>query len=159
QVGPTGPTGATGATGPTGSTGPVGATGATGLTGATGPAGGLDQVQVIHQTTTPSSSGFATLLINCPAGTTLTGGGVHLLGLVGDDQGLGPTITANAPFTRTSGSRRRCRRSRGCRTGTTRCGSSTGTRSARRAERTARAAPGPTTAPGRRGRTQGRCPR
>jgi len=58
----------------------------------------LNDVQVVHVTATPSSSGFATALINCPAGTTLTGGGADILGLVGDGEGFGPRITASRPF-------------------------------------------------------------
>ena len=50
-------------------------------TGATGPAGGLNQVQKVQASGTANSSGFATVLVNCPAGTTLTGGGAEILGL------------------------------------------------------------------------------
>jgi hypothetical protein len=82
----------------TGPTGATGATGAQGPAGPTGPAGGLDHVQVVHVTAKASSSGFATALINCPTGTTLTGGGAGVLGLVGDDQGFGPRITESVPF-------------------------------------------------------------
>ncbi len=66
---------ASGATGTQGATGATGPQGATGDTGPQGPPGGLNTVQVVQATATPSSSGFATVLINCPAGTTLTGGG------------------------------------------------------------------------------------
>ena len=103
-TGPQGQKGDTGSTGPTGPTGPQGLQGATGPqgpkgdTGSQGPAGGLDHVQVVHVTATASSSGFATALINCPAGTTLTGGGAGVLGLVGDANGFGPRITASEPF-------------------------------------------------------------
>jgi len=93
-----GPQGATGATGPQGATGATGSQGPTGATGSTGPPGGLDNVQVVTATATPSSSGFATALINCPTGTTLTGGGADILGLVGDAEGFGPRITASRPF-------------------------------------------------------------
>jgi hypothetical protein len=79
-------------------TGPPGVQGPAGATGPQGPKGGLDSVQVVHVTATASSSGFATALINCPTGTTLTGGGAGVLGLVGDDQGFGPRITASEPF-------------------------------------------------------------
>jgi hypothetical protein len=98
QTGPQGATGPTGATGPQGATGATGPQGATGATGSPGPRGGLNNVQVVTATATPSSSGFATALVNCPAGTTLTGGGADILGLVGDAQGFGPRITASRPF-------------------------------------------------------------
>ena len=101
QMGPTGatgPQGATGATGPQGATGATGPQGATGATGPSGPPGGLSNVQVVTATATPSSSGFATVFVNCPAGTTLTGGGADILGLVGDAEGFGPRITASRPF-------------------------------------------------------------
>jgi Collagen triple helix repeat (20 copies) len=97
-TGPTGPTGPAGPAGPTGPQGVKGDTGAQGPTGPAGPSGGLDHVQVVHVTATPSSSGFATALVNCPSGTTLTGGGVDVLGLVGDANGFGPRITASQPF-------------------------------------------------------------
>jgi hypothetical protein len=58
----------------------------------------LSNVQVVHATATPDSGGFATATIDCPAGTTLTGGGADILGLVGDAQGFGPRITASEPF-------------------------------------------------------------
>jgi hypothetical protein len=97
-IGATGPQGSTGAGGPQGPTGDTGPRGATGSTGPQGPAGGLSGVQKVEQTATPSSTGFATALVNCPAGTTLTGGGAYVLGLVGDAQGFGPRILASAPF-------------------------------------------------------------
>ncbi len=97
-TGATGPQGATGATGPQGATGVTGPQGATGATGPQGPPGGLNNVQVVSATATPSSSGFATVFINCPAGTRLTGGGADILGLVGDAEGFGPRITASRPF-------------------------------------------------------------
>src|SRR6266545_5372985 len=89
---------ASGATGTQGATGATGPQGATGDTGPQGPPGGLNTVQVVTATATPSSSGFATVFINCPAGTTLTGGGADILGLVGDGEGFGPRITASRPF-------------------------------------------------------------
>lgn len=82
----------------TGPAGPQGPPGAKGDTGAQGAKGGPDNVQVVHVTATATSSGFATALINCPTGTTLTSGGAGVLGLVGDDQGFGPRITATEPF-------------------------------------------------------------
>jgi hypothetical protein len=96
--GPQGPKGDTGPQGPQGATGPQGAKGDTGPQGPQGPAGGLSNVQVVHATATPDSGGFATATIDCPAGTTLTGGGADILGLVGDAQGFGPRITASEPF-------------------------------------------------------------
>ncbi len=107
QTGPTGPMGATGATGATGAAGPTGATGvtgaagatgATGVTGATGPAGGLSNVQVVHATATPATDGFATAIVDCPAGTTLVGGGADVLGVVGDADGNGQRIISSKPF-------------------------------------------------------------
>jgi hypothetical protein len=97
-MGAIGPQGATGAAGPQGATGATGPQGATGATGPQGPPGGLNDVQVVTATATPSSSGFATVLINCPAATKLTGGGADIIGLVGDAQGFGPRITATRPF-------------------------------------------------------------
>jgi hypothetical protein len=96
--GPPGPKGDTGPQGPAGPTGPQGPQGATGPQGPAGPAGGLDSVQVVHGTATPTSGGFATVLVNCPSGTTLTGGGADVLGLVGDAEGFGPRILASRPF-------------------------------------------------------------
>jgi hypothetical protein len=52
----------------------------------------------VQASATASSSGFATVLVNCPAGTTLTGGGAEILGHVGDAEGSGPRILASAPF-------------------------------------------------------------
>jgi hypothetical protein len=85
-------------TGPQGPQGPTGPQGPQGATGAQGPQGSLGDVQVVHATAAPDSGGFATATVNCPAGTTLTGGGADVLGLVGDAQGLGPRITASQPF-------------------------------------------------------------
>lgn len=96
--GATGPKGATGARGSTGPRGPSGPKGATGAKGATGPAGGLSNVQKVQATGTPAADGFASAFVNCPAGTTLTGGGADILGLVGDAEGFGPRITASEPF-------------------------------------------------------------
>jgi hypothetical protein len=45
-----------------------------------------------------SPSGLATVFVDCPAGTTLTGGGAEILGLIGDVDGSGPRILASAPF-------------------------------------------------------------
>jgi hypothetical protein len=98
STGPTGATGATGSTGATGPTGPTGPTGAMGATGARGPAGGLNQVQKVQASATANSFGLATVLVNCPAGTTLTGGGAEILGLIGDAEGLGPRMISSAPF-------------------------------------------------------------
>jgi hypothetical protein len=58
----------------------------------------LDSVEVVQVTAQPSSSGFATAFINCPAGTTLTGGGAAIQGLVGDLEGFGPRIIFSGPF-------------------------------------------------------------
>ena len=52
----------------------------------------------MQETATPSSSGYAIVCVNCPAGTTLTGGGAELTGLIGDGEGLGPRIISSAPF-------------------------------------------------------------
>ena len=98
QKGPKGDTGPQGATGPQGPKGDTGAQGPKGDTGPQGPPGGLNNVQVVTATATPSSSGFATMFMNCPAGTTLTGGGVDITGLVGDDQGFGPRVVSSRPF-------------------------------------------------------------
>ena len=98
DTGPQGVTGPQGATGAQGATGQKGDTGTQGATGATGPTGGLDNVQVIHTTGTPTAGGFATAFANCPAGTTLTGGGADVLGLVGDANGNGQRILRSQPF-------------------------------------------------------------
>lgn len=83
----------------TGPQGPPGPQGPTGAQGPTGPAGGLNSVQVVSATAmTPPNSSFATAFINCPAGTTLTGGGADILGLVGDADGFGPRIISSRPF-------------------------------------------------------------
>lgn len=100
-AGPAGPQGAkgdTGPQGPAGATGPAGPQGGKGDTGAQGPAGGLSSVQVVHVTALADSGGFASAEVNCPAGTTLTGGGADILGLVGDVDGFGPRIIASQPF-------------------------------------------------------------
>ena len=86
-----------GATGATGVTGATGTQGTTGASGATGPSGGLDRVQVVSKNVL-GTGGFVTLLVDCPAGTTLTGGGAEILGQVGDADGLGPRIVSNNPF-------------------------------------------------------------
>lgn len=93
-----GPKGDAGPTGPRGPTGNTGAIGPKGVTGPTGPRGGLSTVEVVTQTAHPSTSGFATVLVNCPAGTTLTGGGADVLGIVGDAAGNGQRIISNNPF-------------------------------------------------------------
>lgn len=96
--GPRGDTGVQGPKGDTGVQGPKGDTGAQGPKGDTGARGGLSSVQVVHTTATPGSSVFATAFANCPPGTTLTGGGADVLGLVGDENGTGPRIIRNQPF-------------------------------------------------------------
>jgi hypothetical protein len=90
--------GAKGDKGDPGPTGPQGPAGPQGPQGPQGPAGGLSNVIVVSANATASASGFATVLVNCPTGTTLTGGGADILGLVGDAQGFGPRITSSAPF-------------------------------------------------------------
>ena len=94
----TGPVGAKGATGARGSTGANGINGQKGATGPKGPAGGLDSVQVVSQNIAGTGGGFVTLFVDCPAGTTLTGGGAQILGHVGDADGFGPRIISNNPF-------------------------------------------------------------
>jgi len=98
QTGPKGATGPRGATGPTGPRGATGPTGARGATGPQGPAGGLNHVQVVEATGTPAPSGFASAFANCPAGTTLTGGGATVQGLIQDPAGFGPNIFLSRPF-------------------------------------------------------------
>jgi len=104
DTGPQGPKGDTGPQGLTGDTGPQGPKGETGLqgpkgdTGAQGASGGLNDVQVVHASARPTSGGFATVFVDCPPGTTLTGGGADVLGLVGDAEGFGPRILASRPF-------------------------------------------------------------
>lgn len=101
DTGAQGPQGGTGPQGPKGDTGvqgPKGDTGTQGPQGATGPRGGLSNVQVVHATGTPGpNSVFATVFVNCPAGTTLTGGGGAIQGLVGDGVN-GPRMIRNQPF-------------------------------------------------------------
>ena len=64
-----------------------------------GPRGGLNNVQVVSAfAMTPANSSFATAFANCPPGTTLTGGGADILGLVGDAQGFGQRIISSRPF-------------------------------------------------------------
>jgi Collagen triple helix repeat (20 copies) len=99
-TGAKGSTGANGINGQKGATGPPGANGTNGAKGATGPkgpAGGLDSVQVVSQNVA-GTGGFVTLFVDCPAGTTLTGGGAQILGHVGDADGFGPRIISNNPF-------------------------------------------------------------
>jgi hypothetical protein len=52
----------------------------------------------VQASATANSFGLATVLVNCPAGTTLTGGGAEILGLIGDVAGLGPRMISSAPF-------------------------------------------------------------
>jgi hypothetical protein len=81
----------------TGPPGAKGTTGAKGATGPPGPAGALESVQVVSDSVA-GIGGFVTLFVNCPAGTTLTGGGAQILGHVGDADGFGPRIIADNPF-------------------------------------------------------------
>jgi hypothetical protein len=91
-TGPTGSAGATGSIGATGATGSVGATGATGHTGATGAAGanGFSGYQQISNTTTVIEAGFiTTIIVQCPAGQVVTGGGITF-----STSGMNPNDTA-----------------------------------------------------------------
>jgi hypothetical protein len=67
-----------GATGPAGPAGPAGATGATGATGPSGPVN-LRYLTGADVTIAPGDQEYGD--VNCPAGTTLTGGGVYSSGL------------------------------------------------------------------------------
>jgi len=102
DTGPQGPKGDTGAQGPKGDTGTQGLKGDPGIQGPkgdTGARGGLSNVQVVHATATASStSQFATAFANCPPGTTLTGGGAAMQGVVGDAEGNGQRLIRSQPF-------------------------------------------------------------
>jgi hypothetical protein len=78
--GPAGPTGATGPAGPPGPPGP------TGPTGATGPAG-VSGYQQVTDSVTLSTETITTIIVVCPGGTSVTGGGfsVNTSGLTGSD--------------------------------------------------------------------------
>ena len=108
-----------------------------------GAAGGLNQVQKVQATGTANSFGLATVLVNCPAGTTLTGGGAEILGLIGDAEGLGPRMIASAPFNPNQWIAEALAPASWQTNGQNSRGRSSATRSARRAERRSEAPRGP----------------
>ena len=100
-VGGTGSTGTTGSQGLVGQDGPQGGTGGTGGIGPVGPTGGVPAVSLVVGPVQAPTIGGGTFAgnftvasaANCPAGTTLLGGGGH----VGLSQGAGGALAASFP--------------------------------------------------------------
>lgn len=76
----TGPAGPAGPTGPTGPTGPQGPKGDTGATGSQGPAGPVGLTYVRSASVTNPAGAQTYVSVYCPAGLSVTGGGVYTSG-------------------------------------------------------------------------------
>ncbi len=99
--GPAGPAGPPGLTGPPGSTGPIGPAGPAGPTGSTGPIGpagpagpaGPVALRYVTSATIPNPAGAQSVgQADCPAGQSVTGGGVETAG------GLQQNVNSSSPI-------------------------------------------------------------
>ena len=103
DTGPGGPKGETGATGARGETGPQGPAGPTGPAGPAGAAGkdGVAHFVVRSIDVTVAAGADAAQTINCQAGESVTGGGVHFI--PPRNQKSGDVVLASFPDTDVNG--------------------------------------------------------
>jgi hypothetical protein len=92
-IGPVGPVGPVGLVGPIGPIGPIGPQGLQGEQGIQGPAG-ISGLEIVQVNTAPQDTARIDVIIECPAGKKVLGGGYATAG-----NNLNTSIVANGPAT------------------------------------------------------------
>ena len=105
QGGARGPAGERGAVGPAGAIGPIGPIGPVGPAGPAGPQGpagpaGPVNTQIVSASTATNNNKFKEIVVQCPAGQLVLGGGASVHGPVSDDKTL--LMQESWPISRTA---------------------------------------------------------